>query len=243
MLRLLLIATLGRPRAALTLGLVGVLAAGCGSGDGTDGGPPDDEPIPGADLGMPDLGRDEDQGMADAGEPPDEGMEPDMGDIICPVLNPMPAAGQVLVIEAVNLDDNVVELRNVSSETLDLSGWQMCKGPGAYRGMGLGSLAAGASVTFSPPAGLTLNRSDELAVYTMGPFTGAAGVANIRAYVRWGSEPGNTDREDIAGAAGFWTEGDTVDVLGEDAGFVATGDVTVEGGFRSVPAPCLPDGT
>ena len=109
----------------------------------------------------------------------------------CPEIDPIPAPGQVIVIQSVNFDTSEVVLKNVSDETQVIlggrQGWQWCQFPAywtIYEAADV-ELSPGETFAFTLIYGTTLRPLDpdggELGIYnTTGSFT----TANLmRAFV------------------------------------------------------------
>ncbi|MGF1468779.1 MAG: hypothetical protein ACFCGT_21845 [Sandaracinaceae bacterium] len=167
----------------------------------------------------------------------DMGRDPDQGGGDCSVTAaPVAASGQDLVIEALDLIDDRIRLRNVSSEPIDAPDYWYCREIGVYQMFNAGVIPAGGTVTLDLPASLRVDNNSQLSIYETGRFTS---VDDIRAFVRWGvsEEMAGDDRQNIAVGAGIWTDGEFVLTEADTRGFVATGDVTVGSGWTATDDP------
>ena len=228
--------------AALT---VASLTFGC-SDDDSENPPPVDmgvdmgEQDMGVDMGEQDMGADagdtgspgDDMGVADTGTP-------DMGDdagVNCPTPNALASAGEnEVVIEAFDFTNSLIRLKNISSASVDLSGWALCLGPQTYNFDILNgvSIPAGETVDVT---GYNLSIS-ALSIYQDNGFTNPN---SIRAFVRWGTSDATaaTARQDIAVGGNIWTDGDFLPTTTGN-GFVAVGDVSQAANWVEVPSSCI----
>jgi hypothetical protein len=74
--------------------------------------------------------------------------------------NPATAPNYPVRIAAIDKQAETVTLQNVSTQSIDLSGWRMCSITGNQTHPISGSLAAGESRTFVNPSGLIWNNQD-----------------------------------------------------------------------------------
>ncbi|MCL6275224.1 lamin tail domain-containing protein [Muricauda sp. 2012CJ35-5] len=126
---------------------------------------------------------------------------------------PEPTADADVRLNEVQYLGDWVEIRNNGNETVDLSDYFLCLGPGTYQRLsdltvnGNLQLAAGAmvSVAYEMP-----NATGGLGLYNSNSdFTDASTLAD---FVQWGA--GSSARENVAVEAGIWTAGDFVPVMG-----------------------------
>jgi hypothetical protein len=74
--------------------------------------------------------------------------------------NPATAPNYPVRITTIDKQAETVTLQNVSSQSVDLTGWRMCSITGGQTHPISGSLAAGESQTFVNPSGLIWNNQD-----------------------------------------------------------------------------------
>ncbi|SHG99775.1 spondin domain-containing protein [Flagellimonas flava] len=139
---------------------------------------------------------------------------------------PEPTIEANVRINEVQYLGNWVEIVNSGEETVDLSDYFLCLGPNTYRRIGDLTvdgnlqLASGAylAVSYEMP-----NATGGLGLYTdNSDFTDASTLAD---FVQWGADA--TARENVAVAAGIWTAGEFVPVMGNaDYTIVFDGDGT-----------------
>ena len=114
------------------------------------------------------------------------------------------ATGPATVITAVDFDEGVVELTNISDEPFSLDGHFLCNFP-TYVSIS-GSLDPGASTTFELSGVGAGSLSGEIGLYNGSNFGSSDAIV---AYVEWGTP--NHQRSIVAVGAGLWTSGDFVD--------------------------------
>ena len=127
-----------------------------------------------------------------------------------------PEVVSVVINEVEYLNADLIELYNNGNQTVDLSNYWMCFGPGQYFRIGDATmttiidgnvnLAPGEFLVISPAA---LEAPDDAG--GLGLYINNSGFANpdlIRDFVQWGAA-GNV-REAVAVAAGIWTAGDFI---------------------------------
>jgi len=147
------------------------------------------------------------------------------------------SSGAPIAIEQIRFmasDSDRIEIRNVSGGTVTPTAWLVCSGAHCAMLEGAGSVASGATQSYTAP--INLGRIGELAIYDgADPET-----ADLIAYVAWGADVADDALQTKAVNAGLWSNGDFVPVsYGHDA-FVATGSasVTSSAGFVSVEPLC-----
>lgn len=138
----------------------------------------------------------------------------------------------VVINEVEYLNDDIIELYNNGNQTVDLSNYWMCLGPGSYFRIGDAAmttilegnvnLAPGEFLLISPA---TLEAPDNSG--GLGLYINNSGFANpdlIRDFVQWGAA-GNA-RESVAVAAGIWTTGDFIPTVnpGSSIAYDGNGD-------------------
>jgi hypothetical protein len=164
----------------------------------------------------------------------------------CPTINPIPAAGQSIVVQSVNFTTSEIVLRNVSDAPVtilgDRTGWQWCNFPAywAINEAGDVELSPGETFSFIAIYNTTGAREfdpegGELGIYTA---TGSFTTADLmRAFVSWGDVI--PQRESTASSAGLWAFGDRIEVEESSAGFVLVGEADRAAGYQAVRAACL----
>ena len=111
-----------------------------------------------------------------------------------------------VVINEFQVDNNTVELKNVGTTTIDISGWFLCSFP-TYSA--LGSLTLNGGDLIMEPGeiiyveGHSMGPDDELALYNMPSYSSSTAIED---YIEWGSA--GHQRASVAEAAGIWTIGD-----------------------------------
>lgn len=110
-----------------------------------------------------------------------------------------------VVINEFQVDNNTVELKNIGTETIDVSGWFLCSFP-AYSALGSLTLEGG-DLNMEPGEiiyviGHPMSADDELGLYNMPSYSSSAAIED---YVEWGSSP--HQRASVAQGAGIWTVG------------------------------------
>ncbi|PRX57909.1 lamin tail domain-containing protein [Flagellimonas meridianipacifica] len=124
-----------------------------------------------------------------------------------------PTVRSIVINEVEYLVDDLIELYNNGTETVDLSNYWMCLGPGQYFRVGDAAateivsgnvnLAPGEFLVISPVSLEASNDAGGLGLYANNDGFGDA--ANIRSFVQWGAA-GNA-RESVAVEAGIWNAG------------------------------------
>ncbi len=110
-----------------------------------------------------------------------------------------------VVINEFQVDNNTVELKNIGTETIDVSGWFLCSFP-EYSALGSLTLEGG-DLNMEPGEiiyviGHPMTADDELGLYNMPSYGSSAAIED---YVEWGSSP--HQRASVAQGAGIWTVG------------------------------------
>ncbi|MEY4549441.1 MAG: hypothetical protein RL685_5636 [Pseudomonadota bacterium] len=165
----------------------------------------------------------------------------------CPVPDPVGIPNQKIALQSFNFETSEVVLKNVSSTTQVIAGtregWQWCSFPAYW------NIAPQGNVTLAPGATYKF----ELIYNTQGvwpllPEGGELGIYiesgtfdepnKLVSFVSWGEGLGFTGRESVAVQADLWTLGQRV-IIGNRAGFIATGSVNDESGYEPVSARCL----
>lgn len=129
--------------------------------------------------------------------------------VVPPVVN-TPEIVDRVVLNEFNTTGDWVELANISGESVDVSGYILCLGPGTYRSIGSLTIISGESTI---PAGgfLVVNyeltdSSGGLGLYENGSdFTNPETLLD---FVQYGAS--GSSREDVAVAADIWTLNDVV---------------------------------
>ncbi|WP_435624867.1 hypothetical protein [Flagellimonas sp.] len=124
-----------------------------------------------------------------------------------------PTVRSIVINEVEYLVDDLIELYNNGTETVDLSNYWMCFGPGQYFRIGDATateivsgnvnLAPGEFLVITPVVLEAPNDAGGLGLYANNDGFGNA--ANIRSFVQWGAS-GNV-RESVAVEAGIWNAG------------------------------------
>ena len=142
--------------------------------------------------------------------------------------------GQIVINEFL-VDANTVELKNLGTEDVDVSGYFLCSFP-AYSQIGNLTLF-GDDFVLQPGeiiavAGHPLSNDDELGLYTLPQYTNSAAIID---YVEWGSS--NHQRAMIAQSAGIWTVGPFLPTpeIGQSYAYDGDGD-TVEDWYQANPS-------
>ncbi len=165
----------------------------------------------------------------------------------CPEPTPIPAPGQVIAIQSVNVVTSEIVLRNVSqtSQSIQLGrqGWQWCGYPRYWAILDQETvkvLAPGETLPFiainntSGVAPLFASEG-ELAMY---PVTGVfEEYEYMQAFVAWGDI--QAFRESYAVQKGLWVYDQRIQIRPGHAGFIATGPTNMAAGYTSVRAACL----
>ncbi len=111
-----------------------------------------------------------------------------------------------VVINEFQVDNNTVELKNIGSTTIDISGWFLCSFP-TYSAVGSLTLNGG-DLNMEPGEiiyvqGHPMGNDDELALYNMASYNSSTAIED---YIEWGSS--GHQRATVAQNAGIWTIGD-----------------------------------
>lgn len=219
-------------------------SGGGGNGDNDTGA--DAGSDQGGDQGTPDTGGD--QGTPDQGTP-DSGGACATPNTQCftplPSSNPNPR----VMINAIDLADDWVEIKNVNTVDANLTGWWVCQRPN-YQQLPDGITLGPAEIVriylnqsgtdtdneIYMPLSSPLTADDEIALYSSNTFDSSDA---IEVYLRWGSAASAGEgRASEADAAGLWSIGTFVPVCGDNTGIVGTGDGTLPIGFHDVPGTC-----
>ncbi len=138
----------------------------------------------------------------------------DDSDEIVVTPTPTPPAGSAnIVINEVAYLSGEVELTNTGDAGMDVSDYFLCLGPGTY--IQVGGIIASGDANLAPGAFLVLDYDMPNATGGLGLYRNNSGfgdAANIADFVQWGDA--GSARENVAVAAGIWTDGDFVPVLG-----------------------------
>jgi hypothetical protein len=145
---------------------------------------------------------------------------------------PVPPVSESVYLREVDLAADTLLVANATASPVDISGWWLCNGPGAYVQLGSVSVPASGTVSVS---GLALgDTAGAVGLYSVNGFTVAA---NMRAFAQWGAS--GSPRENVADAAGLWTSGTFVDVCAGHTKLLAVGDTTdASNGWSSQADPC-----
>lgn len=149
-----------------------------------------------------------------------------------------------IVVNRVSEWFQVFDIKNVSQDTIDVSDYWICRGPGMYNRIGDVIVECGNGLNMAPGdiigLNISLDNSDgELGIYTTNEFTNPDAMIH---YVEWGST-GHV-RSSVAVAAGLWTTGDFVPAITPQGSAYFDGDGIssadwIEGGSAwcaSIPA-------
>ncbi len=119
-----------------------------------------------------------------------------------------------IVLSRVGESSQIFDIKNIGSDTVDVSDYWICKGPGQYFRIGDIVLECGTFNTIMAPGdvnGLNIgvsNTDGELGLYNTDDFTNSDAIIH---YVEWGST--GHPRSSVAVAAGLWTTGDFVPAI------------------------------
>ena len=140
-----------------------------------------------------------------------------------------------VVINEFLVDANTVELKNLGTEEVDVSGYFLCSFP-AYSQIGNLTLF-GDDFLLGPGeiiavAGHPLSADDELGLYTLAQYTNSDAIID---YVEWGSS--NHQRAMIAQMAGIWTVGPFLPTpeIGQSYAYDGDGD-TIDDWYQANPS-------
>lgn len=165
----------------------------------------------------------------------------------CPEPNPIPVAGQTIVIQSINVNTSEMILRNATSAPQSLvlgrANWQWCAFP-MYWSLSEEEvtiqLAPGETYSFiainnqSGPVPL-FPEDGEMAVYsTSQDFND---FETMESFAAWGDI--EAYRESYAVQKGVWTFGERIEIAPGHAGFIVTGETNLASGYTSAPARCL----
>ncbi|MEM8509462.1 MAG: hypothetical protein AAF717_16645 [Bacteroidota bacterium] len=126
-----------------------------------------------------------------------------------------PTGEASVVLNEVTYLAGEVELYNNGDLTVDVSDYFLCLGPGTYDRVG--DIIASGNANLAAGEFLVLNYDRPGATGGLGLYINNAGfgdAANIADFVQWGDA--GSARENVAVDAGIWTEGDFVDVSGNE---------------------------
>ena len=128
-----------------------------------------------------------------------------------PLCDTMMTVTHTIVLNRVSSVSAIFDIKNVSNDTIDVTDYWICEGPGMYNRIGDVIIECGSFDYVMAPGdvkGLNIsvdNVDGELAIYTDDDFTDPDDMIH---YVEWGST--GHARSDVAVAAGLWTSGDFV---------------------------------
>ncbi|MGB5820642.1 MAG: hypothetical protein WBG90_14250 [Saonia sp.] len=128
------------------------------------------------------------------------------------VITPPSAEASVVLNEVGYLNDQV-ELYNNGDINVDLSDYFLCLGPGTYRR--IGDLEVTGNLDLAPGEFLVIDYDMPNAEGGLGLYINNSGFADpstISDFVQWGAA--GSVREEVAAAAGIWTAGEYVNVIG-----------------------------
>lgn len=165
----------------------------------------------------------------------------------CPEPSPIPATGQTIVIQSLNINTAQIVLKNASSTTqritLGRTGWQWCEFPRYWsltEQESVLDLAPGETFSFfaiNNQSGQPqlVPEEGEMAIYNR--IQAFDDYQAMEAFVAWGDI--QAYRESYAVQRGVWTFDERIQIAPGHAGFIATGDVNRASGYTSAPARCL----
>ena len=125
-----------------------------------------------------------------------------------------------VVINEVAYLTGEVELYNNGDLTVDVSDYFLCLGPGTYERVG--DIIASGNANLATGEFLVLNYEPSGATGGLGLYINNSGfgdAANIADFVQWGDA--GSARENVAVDAGIWTDGDFVEVSGDENNSIA----------------------
>lgn len=139
-------------------------------------------------------------------------------------------------VQAGNL--NLVEIYNNGTVTVDLSGFWLCQGPGAYAQIGnltpkSGTIELKAGEFLVVPFNMT-DTVGGLGLYSTNTFTNADAIVD---FVQWGAS--GSARENVAVAAGIWTAGTFVPSVGLSASIEYDGEGNAVSDWKAEAIPSL----
>ncbi|MEL6916756.1 MAG: hypothetical protein AAFO99_03400 [Bacteroidota bacterium] len=127
-----------------------------------------------------------------------------------------PAQGEIsVVLNEVAYLSGEVELLNDGDENIDVSNYFLCLGPGTYRR--IGDLEVQGNLNLEPGQFLVIDYGMPNADGGLGLYIDNSGFADpntLADFVQWGAA--GSVREEVAVAAGIWTVGEFVPVLGDE---------------------------
>nr|WP_299000355.1 hypothetical protein [uncultured Allomuricauda sp.] len=131
-----------------------------------------------------------------------------------------PVQNASIILNEVAYLGNYIELYNNGDIDVDVSDYFLCLGPGTYRR--IGDLQTEGDVNMTPGSFLSIayempNAEGGIGLYANNDGFGDA--ANIRSFVQWGAA--GSPRENVAVAANIWTEGEYVEVVGNEDNSIA----------------------
>ena len=128
-----------------------------------------------------------------------------------PLCDTMMTVTHTIVLNRVSSVSVIFDIKNISNDSIDVSDYWICRGPGMYDRIGDVIVECGSFDFVMAPGdikGLNIgvdNMDGELAIYTDDDFTDPEDMIH---YVEWGST--GHARSTVAVAAGLWTTGDFV---------------------------------
>ncbi len=174
-------------------------------------------------------------------------------DGIC--FTPLPSVGsnpRVAIHTVRYQGEDWVRIRNVTEEPVSFDGWFFSTGETTVAipaGITVPSLdtftfhlasegVADATNVYLADAGLALEAAGEVALFSGEDLTD---TANIRAYVRWGTDPSGPSHMQVADQAELWHRAGHFAICeGEEyVGFIAVGNITIPRGWRNQTAACF----
>lgn len=132
-----------------------------------------------------------------------------------PTPDPIVETASVVINEVAYLEGSV-EIFNNGNVNVDLEDYFFCLGPGTYRR--IGDLETQGNVDLAPGQFLVVDYAMPNAAGGLGLYINNSDFtdpATLSSFVQWGEA--GSPRENVAAAAGIWTAGDFVEVLGNAA--------------------------
>lgn len=155
-----------------------------------------------------------------------------------PTVDPPEATASVVINEVAYLEGSL-ELYNNGDISVDLSNYFLCLGPGTYRR--IADLPTDGEINLPPNEFLVIDYDMPNAIGGLGLYANNSDFtdpATIRDFVQWGE--GGTARENVAVAAGIWTTGDYVKVVGNiDNSIVYDGEGEAASDWAETTTPTL----
>ena len=155
-----------------------------------------------------------------------------------PTVDPPEATASVVINEVAYLEGSL-ELYNNGDISVDLSNYFLCLGPGTYRR--IADLPTDGEINLPPNEFLVIDYDMPNAIGGLGLYANNSDFtdpATIRDFVQWGE--GGTARENVAVAAGIWTTGDYVNVVGSiDNSIVYDGEGEAASDWAETTTPTL----